>query len=341
MDLSVSPYAVTTIATGLNFPSGITTDGTTIYFTNTDSHTIQSVGAGGGTITTIAGANGVGSFLDGNGTAARFNKPTYITFKNNCLYVSDSVNKAIRKIELGGNNRVTTIVGGPNSSTNTTGSPLTSYAYGNYDYSKHPYKNIALNSRGEIWIFGFGLNFFQRLGTASNWKYITAEYALNTNNELYRLITPSYTNSGVLTGLVYNTPQRVGTFKFKTIDKHGPWAIREDGVLFQLSGSNAIQVGPETGYVDVQYGTVITTDDEYFKKIETENYLNADENTAYNTKSIDIKKPLRTIGILKPEPSAKFVGLSASRPQTLNRYSPIENTGSLLTSPILTYNYIK
>jgi len=343
MNLSLSPYAVTTIATSLNFPSGITTDGVSkIYFTNTNSHTIQSVNSDGTGLTTVAGTNNVAGSLDGIGTAATFNKPVYITFKNNCLYVSDSLNKSIRKIDLA-NNKVTTIIGGPNSTTNTTGKPLTSYAYPNYDYSKHPYKNIALNSKGEIWIFGFGLNFFQRLGTASNWKYITAEYALNTNNELYRLISPSYTNSGVLTGLVYNQPQRVGTFKFKTIDKHGPWAIREDGVLFQLSGSNAIQAGTETGYADVQYSTFITEDDMYEKKVELDTYLsmNSETDNAYDLSKLDVKKPLRTIGVIKKDPSAKFVGLSSTRITTSDIYSPIDNTSSILTSPILTYNYIK
>ena len=341
MNLSSSPYPVTTIATGLNFPSGITTDGVSkIYFTNTDSHTIQSVNSDGTGLTTIAGTNNASGNNDGIGAAARFNKPVYIAFRNNCLYVSDSVNKSIRKIELV-NNRVTTIVGGPNSNTNTTGKPLTSYTYSNYDYSKHPYKNIALNSKGEIWIFGFGLNFFQRLGTASNWKYITAEYALNTNNELYRLISPSYTNSGVLTGLVYNQPQRVGTFKFKTIDKHGPWAIREDGVLFQLSGSNAIQAGTDTGYADVQYSTFLTEDDMYEKKVELENYLDFSYSDAYNLSVMDRNSNLRTIGVIKREPSAKFVGLSATKPQSPNVFTPIDNIASRLVSPVLTYNYIK
>ena len=59
----------------------------------------------------IAGLSGTSGYLDGTGTAARFNVPAGITVDTNGnLYITETVNNKIRKITAAG--VVTTIAGG-------------------------------------------------------------------------------------------------------------------------------------------------------------------------------------------------------------------------------------
>jgi alpha-tubulin suppressor-like RCC1 family protein len=55
------------------------------------------------------------------------------------------------------------------------------------------YKHILLNSNGEIYTFGGDLNAPQKLGINSDWKYISYDYAINNNNELYSIRTTETT----------------------------------------------------------------------------------------------------------------------------------------------------
>ncbi len=88
------------------FPSGITTDGSLLYLNDSQNQTIRlftPIAAGqfnsNGQVTTIAGsALGVGS-ADGTGSTARFNIPAGITTDGTSLFVADSANNTIRKIQ--------------------------------------------------------------------------------------------------------------------------------------------------------------------------------------------------------------------------------------------------
>jgi len=120
----ISTGAVTTIAgsagvvgsadgTGtaatLNYPTGITTDGTNLYVTDTYNSTIREVVISTGAVTTIAGSRAIGS-ADGTGTAATFYYPTGITMDGTNLYVADNGNSTIRKIVIS-TGAVTTMAG--------------------------------------------------------------------------------------------------------------------------------------------------------------------------------------------------------------------------------------
>lgn len=79
-----------------------------IYVADNGNHRVRKIAAGTGIVTTIAGSSA--GFLDGVGTAARFNGPIAIaTDLNGNVYVADNNNHAVRKIAPGG--LVTTIGG--------------------------------------------------------------------------------------------------------------------------------------------------------------------------------------------------------------------------------------
>ncbi|WP_316814029.1 IPT/TIG domain-containing protein [Pedobacter heparinus] len=79
-----------------------------IYVADNGNHRVRKIAAGTGLVTTIAGSSA--GFLDGVGTAARFNGPIAIaTDLNGNVYVADNNNHAIRKIAPNG--LVTTIGG--------------------------------------------------------------------------------------------------------------------------------------------------------------------------------------------------------------------------------------
>jgi len=93
-----------------NSPQGITVDGAgNLLVADTSNNTIRNIDTNGD-VTSIAGQAGVGGSDDGNGTNAIFTGPGGISVdvKGN-LFVADTLNNIIRKIDTNGN--VTTIAG--------------------------------------------------------------------------------------------------------------------------------------------------------------------------------------------------------------------------------------
>lgn len=91
----------------MNFPSKITTDGKKL-FVPTD-HFIRQIVISTGENTILAGSSVKGS-NDGIGTAARFQYPKGITTDGSYVYVADTQNHTIRKIEIV-TGKVTTLAG--------------------------------------------------------------------------------------------------------------------------------------------------------------------------------------------------------------------------------------
>lgn len=117
----ISTGAVTTLAgsgnggsvEGFYSPSGITTDGINLYVT--DYSVIRKVEISTGKVTTLAGqvatlGNGMTGSADGMGAEARFNNPQGVTMDGTNLFVSDTGNNTVRKIEIA-SGAVTTIAG--------------------------------------------------------------------------------------------------------------------------------------------------------------------------------------------------------------------------------------
>jgi len=97
-----------------NQPSGVALDGDgNIYVADSENHRIRKI-TPSGAVSTLAGSGSVGD-ADGTGTSASFNSPTGVAVyedddENVYIFVADSGNHRIRKIELDGR-MVTTLAG--------------------------------------------------------------------------------------------------------------------------------------------------------------------------------------------------------------------------------------
>ena len=101
-------------------PQGVTSDGTNLYICDTQNHTIRQVVIATGVVTTIAGKVGVSGSSDGIGTASKFKLPSGITYQSGELYITDTGNHTIRKINLT-SNYVSTLAGLAGTSGSTDG----------------------------------------------------------------------------------------------------------------------------------------------------------------------------------------------------------------------------
>lgn len=96
-------------------PWGITTDGVNLYVTDIRYNNIRKIEIASATVTTLAGGGGTDDsfgtgYADGVGTAAAFHGPRGITTDGKNLYVADTGNHRIRKIEIA-TAKVTTLAG--------------------------------------------------------------------------------------------------------------------------------------------------------------------------------------------------------------------------------------
>jgi len=122
-DESILPWAGTSGTAGtttgvnrltalFNLPAGIAVDTATgvVYVSDSGNHSIRKIDAAGN-VTTIAGVAGTSGYKNSaTGTSAKFNLPTNLVLFGNSLFVIDTNNHAIRKIDLS-TNSVTTFAG--------------------------------------------------------------------------------------------------------------------------------------------------------------------------------------------------------------------------------------
>jgi len=95
-------------AATFNNPLGITTDGANLYVVEPNNQRVRRIVIGTGVVTTLAG-NAFG-YADGVGSAAAFSNPSGITTDGTHLYISDTQNYRIRKLNIS-TRTVTTLVG--------------------------------------------------------------------------------------------------------------------------------------------------------------------------------------------------------------------------------------
>ena len=87
-------------AARFNSPTGLTTDGTNLYVTDTGNNAIRQIVIATGQVTTLAGTAGQSGLINGIGYFARFNSPAGITTDGTNLFVADMYNDTIRQIVI-------------------------------------------------------------------------------------------------------------------------------------------------------------------------------------------------------------------------------------------------
>ena len=105
-------------------PSGITTDGSNFYISDTGNNKIRMISSG--SVSTLAGSGSAGSADNATGTSATFDNPNGITTDGTNLYVADTLNNKIRQIVIA-TGAVTTLAGSGSagSADNTVGTSAT------------------------------------------------------------------------------------------------------------------------------------------------------------------------------------------------------------------------
>jgi sugar lactone lactonase YvrE len=95
-----------------NYPQGVAVDGAgNVYVADSGNNTIRKVVVQSGLVTTLAGTVGMTGSTDGTGSAALFSTPLGVAVDGaGNLYISDSVNRTLRKMALSSGS-VTTLVG--------------------------------------------------------------------------------------------------------------------------------------------------------------------------------------------------------------------------------------
>ncbi len=81
-----------------NHPTGVTTDGSSLFVSDQYGNNIRKVSISTGAVTTLAGANAPGN-ADGSGTSASFQQPAGLCSFGSSLYVTDQGNNCIRQIQ--------------------------------------------------------------------------------------------------------------------------------------------------------------------------------------------------------------------------------------------------
>lgn len=124
---------------------------THVYFTDRDAHTVMKLI--NGVVTTFAGTNEAG-FVDGSGSAARFDKPMGLDVdKDGNVYVADSNNHRIRKITPTG---VVSTIAGATTNGFVDSSSILSASFNNPT-------DVVINSDGIIYVVDQGNHSIRRI----------------------------------------------------------------------------------------------------------------------------------------------------------------------------------
>src|SRR4030067_1699739 len=80
------------------YPEGIATDGVYLYVADAGNNVIRKIEINSGSVVTLGGKRGQSGYHDGIGVNAMFNAPSGITVRDNMLYVADTDNHLIRRV---------------------------------------------------------------------------------------------------------------------------------------------------------------------------------------------------------------------------------------------------
>ena len=136
---------VTTYGIGatLTRPQGIAVGALgVVYVADTSNHTIREIDPATQAVTTLAGASGEASFLDGTGPAARFNAPAGLSVDDaGNVIIADTYNHRIRQVTPAG---VVTTIAGEGTAFRNDGPVATA----RFNYPE----GVVANSCGDIYV---------------------------------------------------------------------------------------------------------------------------------------------------------------------------------------------
>jgi YVTN family beta-propeller protein len=182
-----------------NFPQGVWGDGANLYITDSGNATIRRLEFATNDVTTLAGTATITGKADGTGASAQFFNPTGIWGDGTSLYVADSSNELIRKIDIATAN-VTTFAGsGSGDGTGTAaGFADPTGIFGDasnlyvVDTQASTLRKIVLASAAVTTIAGQGLTLGVADGTGSAARFIFPSGAWGDGTNLY--VADSTTN---------------------------------------------------------------------------------------------------------------------------------------------------
>lgn len=116
-------------AARFNSPEGLVLVGRNLYVADTNNSDIRKINLDTRTVSTFAGTANISGAADGVGTAANFNQPTQLASDGTYIYVADSGNNMVRRINIA-DARTKTIGGQPMKTGNVEG-PVTKSLFNN------------------------------------------------------------------------------------------------------------------------------------------------------------------------------------------------------------------
>jgi sugar lactone lactonase YvrE len=253
-----------------DLPTGITTDGTNLYVTDTDNHRIRKIVISTGVVTTLAGSSSGNT--DATGTSAQFSNPIGITTDGTNLYVADKGNHRIRKIVIS-TGVVTTLAGSSSGSTNhntgtsasfntplgitTDGTNLYVADYGNDRIRKIVISTgvvttLAGSSSGNTDATGTSASFNNPVGITTDGTNL---YVADQNNQIIRKIVIS---TGVVTTFAGSSRGYTDNATGTSAKFYNPIGITTDGTNLYVAdfGNHLIrQIVISSGAVTTLAGT--------------------------------------------------------------------------------------
>jgi hypothetical protein len=203
-----------------------------------------------GAVTTFAGTTGLSGSTDATGTAAKFNYPYAITTDGNSLYIADTSNNRIRKVEIS-SGVVTTLAGSSSGSTDGTGTSakfktpigITTDGSNLYvtDKGNHRIRKVEISSGVVTTLAGSSSGSTDGTGTSAKFNDpygITTDgsnlYVADYRNHTIRKIVISTVEVSTLAGTAGSSGSMDGTGSYAKFNK--PTGITTDGINLYVSG---------------------------------------------------------------------------------------------------------
>ncbi len=210
----------TGISARFNGPWGITGDGSFLYVSDYLGHTIRRISLPGGVVTTLAGTSGTSGETNGTGAGALFKNPASLAKDANFLYIADSTNGLIRRMDLITLN-VTTLLGNTNTINTTAGD------MGTYSRLSSP-RGLAI-SGSNLFVSNTSGRTILKVSTSSGSTSVIAGKSLSNgsvNGKGQDVIT-RYRSITEVDGILYATD----------FDNHLIWKIDSAGTRTVFAGS--------------------------------------------------------------------------------------------------------